>query len=287
MAELKEPTTYEEQIVLLRHRGCIITDENKCREFLGQVRYYRISAYFLPFKNGDTDKYLPRVTFEKIMHIYDFDRRLRHLIFAAIEDIEIYLRSALSYYHAHKYGAEGYLNGNTFSSKHNEQKFKDKLIREIENNKNASFVNHHIKQYDGRFPLWVACELFSFGMLSYFYSDLKSQDAKILANELYHNIPKNIKSWLRCCTDLRNICAHYGRLYYRKFSAIPAAMELSTEQQRSLFGAILALRALHPCSQKWNNEFLEGTQALLEQYEEDIVLKHIGFPDDWVERLRK
>ncbi len=231
--------------------------------------------------------YSPGITFERIVHIYGFDRRLRHLIFAAIEDVEIHLRSAFSYYHAHKYGAEGYLVGGNFSDKHDAQRFKDKLQREIENNKNAPYVKHHIERYGNRFPLWVACELFSFGMLSYFYADLKTQDAKRLAAKLYHTIPKNIKSWLRCCTDLRNICAHYGRLYYRKFSAIPAAMELQPMQQRSLFGAILALRALHPHSQKWNNEFIAGLQAILEQYNADICLEHIGFPDDWLEKLRK
>ena len=46
-------------------------------------------------------------------------------------------------------------------------------------------------------------------------------DQKEFAQKHYATIPQNLKSWLRCATDLRNICAHYGRLYYRIFSAIP------------------------------------------------------------------
>ena len=64
------------------------------------------------------------------------------------------------------------------------------------------------------FPIWVIVELFTLGMLSFFFADLNTQDQKDLARAVFHSTANNIKSWLRCCTDLRNICAHYGRLYF-------------------------------------------------------------------------
>jgi abortive infection bacteriophage resistance protein len=79
-----------------------------------------------------------------------------------------------------------------------------------------------IENYGGQFPVWVITELFTFGMLSYFYGDLPTPDQKQIAKDVFGAIPKNLVSWLRCCTDLRNICAHYGRLYFRIFTAIPA-----------------------------------------------------------------
>jgi len=51
MQNPKIPTTYEEQVQILRSRGCIIRDESFCLEKLSAINYYRFSAYFLPFKN--------------------------------------------------------------------------------------------------------------------------------------------------------------------------------------------------------------------------------------------
>jgi abortive infection bacteriophage resistance protein len=107
--------------------------------------------------------------------------------------------------------------------------------------------------------IWVITELFTFGMLSYFYNDLLMADQKYLAKKLFQAIPKSLASWLRCCTDLRNICAHYGRLYFRIFTAIPSNLpDLEKRAERRLFGALLALKTLYPDVNKWNNEIHEG-----------------------------
>ena len=76
-------------------------------------------------------------------------------------------------------------------------------------------------KYDGKFPLWVIVEFFSIGMLSHFYTDLQTEDKKAIARILYGTSYKNLESWLRCLTDLRNKCAHYSRIYYWIFPALP------------------------------------------------------------------
>lgn len=73
-------------------------------------------------------------------------------------------------------------------------------------------------------------------------------------------------SWMRCCTDLRNICAHYGRLYFRIFTAMPSGFEISEAAKRRLWGAILSVKALYPSSEKWNNEFMPRIEALFEEF---------------------
>ena len=109
-------------------------------------------------------------------------------------------------------------------------------------------------------------------------------DQKHFASEYYKTVPKNLKSWLRCATDLRNICAHYGRLYYRIFSAIPANIEeVEEKDERSLWAAFLAVRNLYPNPQKWNEDFLPSIKALFEKYSSAIQLKHISFPEDWAD----
>ena len=105
---------------------------------------------------------------------------------------------------------------------------------------------------------------------------------------MFRTTHSNVSSWLRCCSDLRNICAHYGRLYYHKFSAIPANLpEIDETAERTLFGAISALKALYYDDNKWNNEIFSEIEKLLSEHKNSINLKCIGFPDDWENKLRK
>ena len=48
---------------------------------------------------------------------------------------------------------------------------------------------------------------------------------------------------------------------------------------------MLALKALYPDSEKWNNEIMSQFHALFEEYYEDVVLGHMGFPKDWALKL--
>jgi abortive infection bacteriophage resistance protein len=287
MNQLKLPITYDQQIEKLRSRGCQVTNVPFCVHALSQINYYRLSAYFLPFKKNDGN-YLPGTDFNKIYEIYEFDRYLRNLLFAAIEEVEIYLRAKFAYYHAHKYGATGYLDSTNYNTRHCHDRFQGLIDAEIKNNSKALFVQHHLQNYGGLFPIWVITELFTFGMLSYFYNDLPMPDQKQLAREMFNTVPKNLVSWLRCCTDLRNICAHYGRLYYRVFTAVPANLPgLEANSKRRLFGAVLALKALYPDTNKWNLEIFPGFGKLINSYAHVIHLDHIGFPDDWTTKLKK
>jgi abortive infection bacteriophage resistance protein len=287
MKPLKPPITYNQQIEKLRSRGCVIDDVAFCTQVLTKINYYRLSAYFLPFRNKD-GSYFPGTNFNDIYQIYEFDRYLRNLLFAAVEEIEIYLRAKFAYYHAHKYGEIGYLDAANYNSRHKHEKFKERINAEIKNNENVLFVKHHVNNYGGQFPIWVMTELFTFSMLSYFYSDLKTQDQKKLAKEMYNTVPKNIVCWLRCCTDLRNICAHYGRLYYRIFATGPAYISgLDPASMRRLFGTMLALKELYPDKNKWNVEIHSELKKLISSYSSVIKLNHIGFPPDWETRLMK
>jgi len=287
MIELKPPLTYKQQIEKLREKGCYVKDASFCEQILSQINYYRLSAYLLPFRKKD-GSYLCGTDFNDIYQIYEFDRNLRNLLFAAIEEVEIFLRAKFAYFHAHKYGVDGYLDSYNYNIKHNHNIFIEKINNEIQNNKKVLFVKHHMNKYKGKFPVWVITELFTFGMLSYFFNDLPLPDQKQLAKKMFHTIPKNLASWLRCCTDLRNICAHYGRLYFRIFSAIPANLTgLDASSMRRLYGAILSLKELYPNTDKWNNEIYPRLKNLINEYYQFIKLEHIGFPVDWEVKLMK
>lgn len=284
--ELKPPISYEEQLQRIAKRGCLIDDKERCLKILETVNYYRLTAYFLPFKKSD-ETYIEGTSFFKIYEIYEFDRELRRVLFSALEEIEVALRARIAYYHAHHYSPVGYLESDNFSSKHDHEKFLQSFNREVKHSSKLPFVKHHEEKYAGKFPIWAAVELFSFGMLSCFYADLKTQDQKAIA-KLYGTHPKSLRSWLRCATDLRNICAHYGRLYYRIFTAIPANIAgIADEDKRSLWAAFIAIREIYPSPEKWNHGVLPNMEQLLEKYKQSIRIDHISFPDGWNELARK
>jgi abortive infection bacteriophage resistance protein len=284
---LKNPTTYKQQIEILRKHGFTVSDETHCEKILARVSYYRLSAYFLTFRT-DGGNYKPGIDFMSVYHLYEYDRKLRRLVFSVIEELEVYLRAQFSYYHTHKYGADGYLNPVNFNSRHNHIKFTERMNDLLKSNGKIAFVKHHMSKYGGKFPLWVVSELFTFGMLSYFFADMITADQKFVAYNIFNTTVSNVKSWLYCCTDLRNLCAHYGRLYYSVFSAVPAKLpNVDKNNENSLFAAIMALRALYPDVVKWNTEFISSMSALFDEYAETVELRHIGFPVDWIDFFKK
>jgi abortive infection bacteriophage resistance protein len=214
---LKQPATYEAQIAKLKEHGCVITDEAFCMEVLSQVSYYRLSAYFITFKKSD-GKYIPGTDFNTIYQLYEFDRKLRRILLSVLEELEIYLRTQLSYHHAMKYGSDGYMIAANFNSHHDHLGFISHINNSVRVNDSQLLVKHHLINYQGEFPLWVVMELFTFGMLSYFYSDMITADKKQLAYQVFHTSVPNVSSWLYCCTNLRNICAHTHRLYNSVFN---------------------------------------------------------------------
>ena len=282
---MKSPKTYEEQVEIIKRKGFIVDDDETCKSFLKLANYYRLSAYFLPFRNAD-GTYFENINFNRIKRIYEFDGRIRNLIFECIETIELYLRTQLAYYCGHAYGALGYLNSDIYNERHNDDKFKRLLDICIEENKTTLVVQHHKKKYNGQFPVWVIIEFFSMGMLSYLYADLKSPDQKQIARELYHTSSVCLKSWLRCLTYLRNRCAHYSRIYYWSFPALPRMPKnVSFKPNRKLFSQILTLKFLYPDKNEWKSRIMTELRALMEEYGDDISLSHIGFPGNWDEMI--
>lgn len=287
MHAVKPFLTYEAQIEKIRSRGCLIADSDAAKTALATMSYYRLSAFFLPFKQTDGN-YKQGIQFETICRIYEFDRKLRTILFAALARIEISLRARLAYYHAKQYGPLGYTDAANYRRNgHNHVRFHNQINNEMKKNAKVPFVRHHQQKYDGQFPLWVVIELFTFGMLSRFYADWQSQDQKHIARKLFHTTPTVLMSWFRCCTDLRNICAHHGRLYYRSFAAVPRGLaDVDEKDKQRVFGLLLILKSLYPDKTVWNIEIYNSISALADEYQNDIQLGHIGFPRDWKASLQ-
>lgn len=86
-----------ELVQLLKARGLDISDERKAERYLTHIGYYRLSAYMYPFLSMPKEKhrYKEGATFDKVIMLYRFDKKLRLLLFNEIEKIEVALRSAI------------------------------------------------------------------------------------------------------------------------------------------------------------------------------------------------
>lgn len=277
----KAPATINEQIKILKQRGCVIEDEKKARDTLKYINYYRLSNYFEPF-SVSKHKYEEGMTFEKIMRVYEMDRKLRSILLAALEEIEIALRAAVSNFHALRYGALGYLNPSCYNVSHNHASFLSRVNHLIESNGEREFVRHYNAKYGGKFPLWVMMELFSFGTLAFFYKDMKTADKKELSDEYYNCSSSELDNWIFCLNELRNYCAHYNRLYGSHFPVVPKTPEsFPGELSPDVFGYIIVMKQLFHGKENWNERVVKPISRLLKKNADIIKLSDLGFPEGW------
>ena len=156
----------------------------------------------------------------------------------------------------------------------------------IESNTGEEMVTHHMRKYGGAFPLWVIMELFSFGTLNTFFSDLITEDKRAIAQDAFGLSYRCAENWLQCLSSLRNHCAHYNRLYANDFPDTP---KQPTDSDRpisnTLFDYIIIMKYLYPRKERWNSVFLARLAMLIAEYSDVLELNLLGFPDNWRELL--
>ena len=93
----KPYTCARDLVCLLQSRGLTVTDPAKAERYLEFIGYYRLSAYMYPLLQlpKEQHRYKPNTSFDQVMMLYRFDKKLRLLIFNEIEKIEVAVRSAI------------------------------------------------------------------------------------------------------------------------------------------------------------------------------------------------
>ena len=96
-------TTIEEQIALLKERGMVIDLNNqKVKEILLDIGYYRLGFYQFPFCDKEHNLN-PNTKFSDIVSLYYLDVNLRNILTQYINRIEINFRTKIVYYVSNKY----------------------------------------------------------------------------------------------------------------------------------------------------------------------------------------
>lgn len=252
------------QLALLKQRGLVITDDAKCTDFLHRVGYYRLSGYWHPMRKTRVDPATGAISYlddfrpdsqcAALIDLYVFDKKLRMLMLDAIERLEVGLRVEMALLvsqrdpWAHRKSAHVHPQF-VRQLKRNHADWIKKMD-EKEQGSREEFVEHFFKKYTSALPMWMAIELWDFGMLSTFLSGMKIADRTTLAAYFGLSRWELLTTWVRAINNTRNVCAHHGRLWNRALIERPSPpkvdevpdLDSATFNNTRLYSVAVALR---------------------------------------------
>ena len=207
----KQPINIDEQLALLQNRGLMIGDIVTAKLQLRNISYFRIASY-LRYMEEDQLHHLYKSgsTFEQAINLYLFDKELRQLIFKAIQDIEISLRTKMIQMFSMEHGAFWFMDSSLFKNEEFYQGCLDNIKKEVSRS-NEDFIKEHSQKYTypALPPVWKTLEVVSFGTLSKLFclfkdNRLKKQVAREFGLLLQWITPsqKPIKLYHQLCTLL-------------------------------------------------------------------------------------
>jgi len=270
---------------------------------LKNIGYYRLSGYSYSFRETISgtrgENFIPGTNFDDILNLYFFDKKLRTLLFDAMECVEINMRVAIAHLMGSvknfSYDNPFFLSPKFTSDANNgtslHKKWLDKFDKNVQRHKNEYYVTHYQSKYNLPFPMWIAVQLWDFGLLSHFFSGLKPNYQQQVALGLA--IPKGIylQSWLHCLNDIRNLVAHHYRMWNHNFATqpkLPGKGEI-TQLDHLKLGAI---NKIYPCCciiayllkdnpffNKWRGSFNSHIRAFPNL--SILSISDMGFPFDW------
>lgn len=304
----KRPLSIEEQIAKLEGRGLQFDDKDLAAKYLSNISYYRLRAYTYPFQNNDDscmDHQFIRedITFQDIIDLYVFDRRLRSLVFNELEKVEVAVRTKLSQIYSestknsHWYEDPDLFDAAVFKTDKDGETFFDDIeddIRADVDRSNEDFIKHYYQKYEepDMPPSWMSMEVISFGTLSKLYKALKtSSEKKAVANAFGIANVELFANWLHGFSGLRNCCAHHSRIWNRRFfvrlmmpynTTYPfmSRTDAETLKQNKLFALLTALKYIVDIISPDNN-FKKNLLQLLSEHHSLLSLREMGFPKEW------
>ena len=293
----KPSLTYAQQIAHLLASGMSIADSADAEYWLRHVSYYRLSAYWLYFehpKGVPGPRFRNGTSFDDVTALYDFDPNLRRLVMRGTEHVEVALRGSWAYQLAHSGGPHSYLRSSLYRDQREFRSSRLKLQRAVARS-SETYIDHYRRKYVAPTlpPVWMVAEMMSFGQLSRWYTNLGDRGLRNrVANPL--GLPETVLvPFVRHVTDMRNICAHHGRLWNRGFLHPPklahkpadlnTSLDLaSTQAPAKLYNGLTLIahvvRTVAPKS-SWRSDI----RSLIQSHPLGDI-SSMGFPLDWETR---
>lgn len=234
MSQVKPWKSFADQLALLKERGLQVDNESAALDYLARIGYYRLSGYWYSFRKLELDQDEDgKITYRRLdefedgshfkdaVHLYVFDKKLRLLALDALERIELAIRVDIAHLmgeqdiYAHEEPA--LFHGNFATRVNGEgvtqhqiwlEKYND-LVRRA---RREPFVEHYMDKY-GRLPIWVAIEIWDFGLMSKMYAGMQHKHKQHIAAKYGAKDGKSFAGWLRGLNFIRNVSAHHSRLW--------------------------------------------------------------------------
>ena len=212
----KKATTVEEQIEKLKSRNMVMDlGENKAKEILLDIGYYRLGFYWNPFEIDKDHNLKEGTKFSDVVKLYYLDTDLKHILSKALNRIEINFKTQLIYHVSNYYDK----NPTWFADKKIvSPKFVKgfpKIYTESFKQNNKPIKNHHKKHSNDIYaPAWKTLEYLTFGSVIKLYLSLHNQDLQRKISEHYGIKSLGVfENYLTTILFIRNICAHSDLLF--------------------------------------------------------------------------
>lgn len=288
-----------DQISKLRSRGMSV-DNATAKYYLSSISFQRLEAYIVPLKRIETsnNKDLADLNFDDVISLYKFDRKLRLIFLNAVEWIEVSLRTQWSLYMTKNDNDFEYLNEKNY---HNKGKFENDIKRLLSEYMRAKDDDVRRYQRENNYslpPAHMAAEIMSFGLLSFLVNNSKvDHNQQTISNFFGFDSHSVFSSIIQHIRYVRNISAHHGRLWNRRFvttmivpkkpDCLVDSLHLvdssnkKSSQINFLYNSLVVvnyiLRVIMPESE-WKDELMKVLEA------SPVPLTEMGFPEDWKER---
>lgn len=269
-----------------------VPDHALASHCLQHISYYRLRAYWLPFEEASPEpgdhKFRANVSFDDVLSLYIFDRRLRLLVMDAVERVEVSLRGSWAHHLAMKYGPHGYLDPSLYRRTDRFAQAFTQLIDDLRRSKDT-FIVHYKNKYDDpeHPPIWMTAEVISLGQLSMWLSNLKHRPDRQAVAKPFGLDEMIFVSLAHHLTYVRNICAHHGRLWNKQITVKMTVPKYPTSLKLAMNAASLG-RIYNTLAVLG---YLMGVVAPGSRWREDIIElvdscplakpAAIGFPPNW------
>lgn len=285
----KRYSSPRELVQRLKSRGLVIDNEQRAEAYIINIGYYRLSAYMYPYLSMPKTNHIfkKEVSFDNILDLYRFDKKLRVLLFNEIEKIEIAFKEAVA-------NITSQMTGDIFWMT-NSKYFKSQIVYsktysliEAEYNKSTEdFIKHFKCKYLDPFaPAWMLSEIIPFGITIQLYRNLMDQRIRKQISKRFYLQPQALESWMTTIALTRNACCHHSRVWNKVNSIIPADAKkmirpwitMPVAKNRIYFNICMIKYFMNIISP--NNDLKAKLNNLFVRFPL-IDLKAMGFPVGW------
>ena len=277
---------------LLRSRGMLINNEEKAKEVLSDIGYYRLGFYWFPMeidypnKHNRNHIFKGTANFDDAVRLYYFDFKLRNILLKYLSRIEISFKTSLIYFVSNRYDSHPTWFVNPIIVN---KSFVQSFDVEVYNSKfknNKVIARHHKKYINDKYaPAWKTLEFMTLGGVISLYTSLNNNDLKRKIASIYNiNRVEVFENYIILIRDIRNVCAHGNILYdFAPIRSIRKGPALMTDvvNNQNLRGAYKIIEyMIKQISVNRYNDLRNEIRSLLEKYSDfegvENIIKNIS-----------